>query len=68
MNSKEIKRKDIKPGLVINHLGTIYEIRKVKYRKCATGRTPDVVEVFNPATGFIGKYRVDLILKHGKVA
>ena len=65
----QIKRKDIKPGLMINHLGTIYRIEKVKYRKVgAEGRTADTVKVLNPATGFIGEYDVNLILKHGKVA
>ncbi|RJO62609.1 MAG: hypothetical protein C4542_02895 [Dehalococcoidia bacterium] len=64
--SKPLKRKDIVPGLKINHLGTTYEVIRVRYRKHATGRTPETVKVKNPETGFIGKYDVNLLLKHSK--
>lgn len=63
---KPINRKDIKPGLTISHLGTLYTVQKVKYRKCATGRTPETVKVINPDTGFIGEYDVKLLLKHSR--
>jgi len=63
-----IKPRDIKPGLMINHLGTIYKVQKVKYRVQGKGKTPDTVKVLNPETGFLGEYNVKLLIKHSKIA
>ena len=61
-----LKRKDIVPGLKINHLGTIYQVEEVKYRKCIKGKMADKVKILNPETGFIGEYKVSLLLKHSR--
>lgn len=43
MPNKPILRRDIKPGLIINHLGTLYEVVSTKGERAT---------VVNPENGF----------------